>query len=78
MNIAIHYRGSAAAADALAAEFNSTRANSAITVQADLLDTKRLKTLVDEVVAQTGRLDLLLNNASSFYPTPLDEVTEEH
>ena len=78
MNIAIHYRGSTQDADALAAELNAARGNSAITVQADLLDTPRLLQLVDEVVAQTGRLDLLLNNASSFYPTPLDEVTEDN
>jgi pteridine reductase len=77
MNIAIHYRGSATAADALAAELNAARPNSAITAQADLLDTDRLLALVDEVVDQTGRLDLLLNNASTFYPTPLDEVTEK-
>jgi len=78
MNIAIHYRGSAQDADQLAAELNSARAGSAITVQADLLDTEQLMGLVEEVVAQSGRLDLLLNNASSFYPTPLDEITEEN
>jgi pteridine reductase len=78
MNIAIHYRGSAADAEKLAAELNEIRADSAITVQADLLDTARLPALVEEVVEQTGRLDLLLNNASTFYPTPLDEVTEEN
>jgi pteridine reductase len=77
-NIAIHYRGSADDAEQLAAELNNARAESAITVQADLLDTARLSGLVEEVVAQTGRLDVLLNNASSFYPTPLEEVTEEH
>lgn len=78
MNIAIHYRGSARDADQLAAELNGSRDGSAITVQADLLDTARLTELVDEVVAQTGRLDLLVNNASTFYPTPLDEVTEDN
>lgn len=77
-NIAIHYRGSAGEADALADELNAIRPGSALKAQADLLDTKRLGELVDEVVAQTGRLDILLNNASTFYPTPLDEVTEEH
>ena len=78
MNIAIHYRGSAQEANTLAAELNAERADSAITVQADLLDTPKLPGLVNEVIERTGRLDLLLNNASSFYPTPLDEVTEEN
>lgn len=77
-NIAIHYRGSAADAEALAQELNTGRADSALIFQADLLDTQRLGELVDEVVAQTGRLDVLLNNASTFYPTPLEEVTEAH
>lgn len=77
-NIAIHYRGSADAAEQLAAELNNARPDSAITVQADLLDTQRLAGLVEEVIAHTGRLDVLLNNASTFYPTPLDEVTEAH
>lgn len=77
-NIAIHYRGSAADAEALAAELNQERGDSAITVQADLLDTEKLGELVAEVVNQTGRLDGLINNASTFYPTPLAEVTHEH
>lgn len=76
--IAIHYRGSAADATALADELNAQRSGSALIVHADLLDTPRLAGLVAEVVAQTGRLDTLINNASTFYPTPLDELTEEH
>ncbi len=77
-NIAIHYRGSADAAEQLAAELNNSRTGSAMTVQADLLDTQRLAGLVEEVMTHTGRLDVLLNNASTFYPTPLNEVTEAH
>ncbi len=77
-NIAIHYRGSATDAESLAAEFNDARAGSAITVQADLLDSARLEDLVNEVVAKTGRLDVLVNNASTFYPTPIEEITEQH
>ena len=77
-NVAIHYRGSAADAEALAADLNAARPGSALTVQADLLQTDSLPGLVAEVVDQAGRLDLLLNNASTFYPTPLEEVTEAH
>jgi pteridine reductase len=75
--VGIHYRGSAAAAEALAGELNSARANSALTIQADLLETSRLGTLVDKVVSRAGRLDILVNNASSFYPTPLAGITEQ-
>ena len=77
-SVAIHYRGSADAADALAAELNAARAGAAITLQADLLATESLGGLVDQVIDHAGRLDILINNASTFYPTPLDEVTHEH
>lgn len=76
--IAIHYRGSAAEAEALAASLNASRADSAATFQADLLDVGGLPGLVANVVAWGGRLDALVNNASTFYPTPLGEITEEH
>ena len=75
--VGIHYRGSAAAAEALAIELNGARANSALTIQADLLETSRLGMLVDKVIAHAGRLDILVNNASSFYPTPLAGITEQ-
>jgi len=76
-NVAIHYRGSAADASGLAGKLNAARPGSALTVQADLHDTGKLGALVTDVVRQTGRLDVLVNNASSFYPTPLATVTEE-
>lgn len=76
--VAIHYRGSAAAASELAAELNASRPGSALTVQADLLDGAALERMVADVVARAGRLDILVNNASSFYPTPLGEVTAQH
>lgn len=76
-NVAIHYRGSAGDADALAAELNAQRPGSAITVQADLLDVAQLELMVADVVRQTGRLDVLINNASTFYSTPLADVTLE-
>ena len=75
--VAIHYRGPATQATALADSLNTVRPRSALTVQADLLDTGKLAGLVQAVVAQTGRLDILVNNASSFYATPLAAVTEQ-
>jgi len=76
--VAIHYRGSANEAAALAAELNGARDNSAATFQADLLATATLPDLVEQVVQWGGSLDGLVNNASTFYPTPMGEVTEEH
>jgi len=74
--VAIHYRASAAPAEELADELNAARPDSAFVVQGDLLDNKRLTGMVGDVVSRAGRLDVLVNNASSFYPTPLGSVTE--
>ncbi|MBM4196038.1 MAG: pteridine reductase [Gammaproteobacteria bacterium] len=74
-SVALHYRDSAGPAAELAAEFNAKRRDSALPVAADLLDHTALPRLVDAVVGRTGRLDVLINNASSFYPTPLGAVT---
>ena len=76
--VAVHYRGSADAADALVQLLNTVRPQSAAAFQADLLDTERLAPLVDDVVAWGGRLDGLVNNASTFYPTPVGSITEDH
>ena len=74
--VAIHYRGSADDAESLAANLNSARADSAAIFRADLLDIDTIKPLVDSVVGWGGRLDGLVNNASSFYPTPVGSITE--
>ncbi len=76
--VAIHYRASAADATALAEQLNAQRPDSAAIFQADLLESARLPDLVAAVVGWAGRLDILVNNASSFYPTPAGEITEEH
>ena len=76
-SVAIHYRSSSAPADALAAELNELRDGSARTFQADLLDTPKIAALIESVAAWKGRLDIVVNNASSFYPTPLNEITED-
>ncbi|TDR80190.1 pteridine reductase [Paludibacterium purpuratum] len=70
----LHYRHSAAEASALAADLNSQRPDSVDTVEADLLDTACLPELVDACVRRFGRLDGLVNNASSFFATPLGKI----
>ena len=75
--IAIHYRGSEDPARELADALNSIRANSALTIKADLLDTENLDNVLSRIIEQTSRLDILINNASSFYPTPLGKITEQ-
>ena len=75
--VVIHYRGSADAARRLQRELNSLRPDSAFLVQGDLLDFPALPRLVDACLERTNRLDVLLNNASNFFPTPMDEATEE-
>ncbi len=74
-NLVVHYRKSATDAEALVASLNSLRAGSAATVQADLLDLPRLPALVEFAVRTFGGLDVLVNNASTFYPTPVGEIT---
>lgn len=74
----INYNRSADAAQALADELNAQRAGSVVIEQADVLDTSSLSGLIERAVAHWGRLDVLINNASTFYPTPVGEATEAH
>ncbi len=76
-NLMIHYRSSATEARALQAELNALRADSVALIQADLLDIGGLPALVNQTVATFGGLDVLLNNASSFYPTPVGTIAEK-
>lgn len=75
-NVVIHYFNSSAQAEAQAARLNERRAGSALALQADLRRIDALRALVASVIEHAGRLDILVNNASSFYPTPLESVTE--
>jgi pteridine reductase len=77
-NVAIHYRGSADEANGLANELNAQRSKSAATFAADLTNLAGIEALAAEVTGWRGRLDILVNNASSFYPTPVGDITEQH
>jgi pteridine reductase len=77
LDLMVHYRSSADDARALQAELNAERPESVALVQADLLNISSLPTMVNDTVRQFGRLDVLINNASSYYPTPVGEVGED-
>jgi pteridine reductase len=78
MNIILHYRGSAQHAKQLYDELNGQRADSIMLVRADLMNTEELGSLVSQAQNNAwGRLDVLINNASTFYPTCVGEITEQ-
>jgi pteridine reductase len=70
-NIAIHYHQSSQAAEELCETLNSIRDNSCVSFHADITRVESLQPLIDSVTQKWGRLDLMVNNASSFYPTSL-------
>ena len=75
-HVALHCHRSRVEAERLAAELNGARAGSCVVVQADLLDVGSLAKLVDDAAQAFGRLDGLVNNASSFYATPFGSIGE--
>jgi len=76
--IAVHYRNAKPEAEALAAELNTARADSCLLLQADLDQPAQRDALIPDIIAHYGRLDVLINNASSFLPTPIGEATDRH
>src|SRR5207302_6473295 len=74
-NLMLHYRSSAGEARLLQAELNHQRASSVALIQADLRDVAKLPSLVEQTLQTFGRLDGLVNNASSFFQTPVGEIT---
>jgi len=74
-NVIIHCRLSRQAADELAAELNATRADSAKVIQGDLNNETIYNSLIEQAYSCWKRLDVLVNNASSFFPTPLGSIT---
>jgi len=78
MRLVVHYHSSEAAARALQQELQKERADSVMLVRGDLHNGERmLRSLVYQTVESFGQLDVLINNASRFYPTPVGEATEQ-
>jgi pteridine reductase len=74
----VHYRSSVFEARALQTELNLSCPDSVEIIQADLLDIAALPTLVGKTVKHFGKLDVLINNASSYYSTELGQINEEN
>ena len=77
-NIIIHYNSSKKDADDLADQINKDNPNSAKTVQGNLDIKEDVQKILSEVSDAFPSVDLLVNNASTFYPTPIDEISEDH
>ena len=77
MNIILHYRSSRSAAQKIQQELNAERENSVILIQADLSETDKISEMIREAVKGWGRIDAIVNNASSFYPTPVGNIDEK-
>ncbi len=77
-NLMIHYNTSTAEARALQAELNLIRPQSAAIIQGDLLNTDALPNLVSETIAHFGKLDVLINNASTYYPTEIGKINRDN
>ncbi len=77
-DLALSYRHSRAEAEALAARCEAKRAQSCLLLPLDLSDTGALSPFIERVLAHYGRIDALINNASSFYPTPIGAATAAH
>lgn len=76
-DLAIHCNRSTGDAEALTARLNAGRSESAFTLQGDLLEEGACERLAQDVLERAGRLDCLVNNASTFYPTAVGEITED-
>ena len=76
-NLMIHYKSSVNEARALQAELNLKRPHSVAIIQGDLLNLSILPSLIQETISHFGKLDVLINNASSYYPTEIGNIHEE-
>lgn len=75
-SLMVHYRSSLEEAQGLESELNQIRPDSVALVQADLLDISQIPRLISQTIQKFGKLDALINNASSFFATPVGAITE--
>jgi len=76
-NVVVHYRSSSGAAGVLVQKLNHERADSAAAVQGDLLDLSCIPGLIEQSIDTFGQLDCVINNASTFYPTPIELIEDD-
>jgi len=76
-DLALHYRNSLGDVQVLCAELEAARADSTLALQAELAEVSALPLIVAQCVSRFGRLDALVNNASSFFPTPIGTITPQ-
>ena len=77
-DIVIHFNNSIEDAQSLADQMNAQRSNSALIIQANLDHAKDIEKLADLALSKNGRIDALINNASTFYPTPVGTFSEDN
>ena len=75
--VVLHFNSSAKEAEQLKSDLLSIRKNSCRTLQANFSDESSINALLKEILDSTERLDVLINNASGFFPTPIESATKE-
>ncbi len=78
LRVILHYNGSDEAASAIASELNAARKDSVRTISFNLLKVDQLNDFTSQVLGAWGRLDVLVNNASTFHPTPIQDISLQH
>ena len=78
IDIMIHHNQSSKDAGELEAKLNKIRSNSAASIKADLLKNESYNDIIKEVISVFGQLDFLINNASTYYPTPIESINESN
>ena len=75
--VILHYNSSAKEAEQLKSDLLSIRKNSCRTIQANFSDESSIDSALKDILDSTERLDVLINNASGFFPTPIESATKE-